>query len=89
MTTWSEEEDGRLNLVHGDSFIQWVEWPADGSRVRSESIQPFGAATTRPASPHYTDQMALYASQRLKPVRFWEEDVRANAASSKRVSNAR
>ncbi len=89
MTTWTVEEDGRLSLRHGDSFIQWVEWPADGSRVRSESIQPFGAATTRAQSPHYTDQMELYATERLKPVHFWEEDVRRHAESTRRVTNAR
>lgn len=89
MTTWTVADDGRLSLRHGDSFIQWVEWPEDGSPVRSESIQPFGAATTRPESPHYTDQMELYANQQMKPVRFWEKDVRANAASTRRISNAR
>ncbi|EAQ29218.1 penicillin amidase family protein [Erythrobacter sp. NAP1] len=88
-TTWRIDDDGRLSLVHGDSFIQWVEWPADGGRVKSESIQPFGSATTRPESPHYTDQMQLYVDHKLKPVRFWEEDVRAHATSTRRVSNAR
>lgn len=88
-TTWEVDEDGRLSLVHGDSFIQWVEWPRDGGRVFSRSIQPFGAATTRPESPHYTDQMQMFIEHRLKPVRFWEEDVRASAASSRTVTNAR
>lgn len=54
-TTWEFNDDGRANLVHGDSFIQWVEWPADGGKVSSRSIQPFGVAITRPKSPHYTD----------------------------------
>jgi len=87
-TTWEVEEDGRLSLVHGDSFIQWVEWPADGGKVRSRSIQPFGAATTRPESPHHTDQMELFAAKKLKPVHFWREDVMANAKSRKTVTNA-
>ena len=81
-TTWRVEDDGRLSLVHGDSFIQWVEWPAPGNeeeRVTSRSIQPFGAATTRPDSPHYTDQMQLYVDHKLKPVHFWRDDVEANA----------
>ncbi|MEM7690528.1 MAG: penicillin acylase family protein [Pseudomonadota bacterium] len=89
-TTWKVEDDGRLSLVHGDSFIQWVEWPAPGGesegegekgekRVTSRSIQPFGQATTRPDSPHYTDQMQLYVDHKLKPVHFWREDVEANA----------
>ncbi len=80
-TTWEVDDDGRLSLVHGDSFIQWVEWPAPGKpgRVTSRSIQPFGAASTRPGSPHYTDQMQLYVDHKLKPVRFWRNDVEAHA----------
>ena len=88
-TTWRIDDDGRLSLVHGDSFIQWVEWPTDGGRVFSRSIQPFGSATTQPDSPHYTDQMQLYVDHQLKPVRFWEEDVRQAAQSSRIVTNAR
>ncbi|QIQ86882.1 acylase [Erythrobacter sp.] len=88
-TTWEVDEDGRLSLVHGDSFIQWAEWPADGGRVTSRSIQPFGSAITRPDSPHYTDQMELYAAKKLKPVHFWREDVLGHAKSRKTVTNAR
>ncbi len=51
-TLWDAEPDGRLKVRHGDSFIMFVTWDKAG-RVRSESIQPFGAATTRPQSPHY------------------------------------
>lgn len=78
-TTWRVEDDGRLRLVHGDSFIQWVEWRA-GERVRSQSIQPFGAAISRPESPHHTDQMELFVNHQLKPVHFWLEDAIANAS---------
>ena len=77
-TTWDVEEDGRLSVKHGDSFILFVEW-APGKRVQSESIQPFGAATTRPQSPHHTDQAPLFVARKLKPVHFWREDVLANA----------
>ncbi|NVE94762.1 acylase [Altererythrobacter lutimaris] len=77
-TTWRVDDDGRLSLVHGDSFIQWVEWKT-GERVFSRSIQPFGAATTRPESPHYTDQMQLFIDHKLKPVNFWREDALAAA----------
>ncbi len=73
-TTWDVDEDGRLSLKHGDSFIMWIEW-APGARVTSRSIQPFGAATTRPASPHYTDQMKLFVDHKLKPVHFWRESI--------------
>lgn len=85
-TTWDVAEDGRLSLKHGDSFIQWVEW-LPGQPVRSQSIQPFGAATTRPASPHYTDQMKLFVDHKLKPVHFWRTDVVSHARARYRVTN--
>jgi len=88
-TTWEVDDDGRLRLVHGDSFIQWVEWPSDGGRVSSRSIQPFGAASTRPDSPHYTDQMQLFVDHKLKPVHFWRDEVIANAKRRYIVSNSR
>lgn len=78
-TTWDVADDGRLAIKHGDSFIHWAEW-LPGQRVTSRSIQPFGAATTRPDSPHYTDQATLFVQHRFKPVHFWREDVLANAA---------
>ncbi|WP_428027227.1 acylase [Altererythrobacter sp.] len=77
-TSWDVDEDGRLNVKHGDSFIMWVEWH-EGEPVQSHSIQPFGAAVTRPDSPHYTDQSRLFAEHKLKPVHFWRKDVLANA----------
>ena len=86
------DEDGRLSLKHGDSFIMWVEWQP-GQKVVSRSVQPFGAASTRPESPHYTDQMKLFVEHRLKPVHFWRDDLLAildtRRHSVKTVTNAR
>jgi len=59
--------DGRVRGAGGDSFVMLVEWGPDGV-VRSESMQPFGAAIGRPASPHYADQVAPFAAGRWKPV---------------------
>lgn len=78
-TLWDVEPDGRLKVRHGDSFIMFMTWDRDG-RVRSESIQPFGAATTRPDSPHYNDQAPLFVAHRLKPVLFDPEALRASGA---------
>lgn len=86
-TTWDVDDDGRLSLKHGDSFIMWIEW-LPGKPVSSRSIQPFGAATTRPASPHYTDQMQLFVEHKLKPVRFWRDDILANASTRRTITNA-
>ena len=85
-TSWNVDPDGRLSVKHGDSFIMLIEWGRDG-RVRSESIQPYGAATTRPGSPHYADQAALFVARRFKPVWFTRADVAAHAKSRTMVSN--
>ncbi|GAA4643162.1 acylase [Pontixanthobacter gangjinensis] len=85
-TLWDVDDDGRLSVRHGDSFLMFVEWEP-GKRVRSQSIQPFGAATTRPGSRHYTDQAQLFADHKLKPVHFWRVDALENATRRKTVSS--
>jgi acyl-homoserine-lactone acylase len=85
-TAWDVMEDGRLSLRHGDSFLMFIEWPANGS-VRSQSVQPFGSATTRPRSPHFTDQMEMYVRHALKPVHFNRTDVLENAIRRYRVAS--
>lgn len=78
-TLWDESpDDHRLLVKHGDSFLMFVEWPNDGA-VRSRSIQPYGAATTRPTSPHYADQAALFVEKRTKPVYFTRESLEGHA----------
>jgi acyl-homoserine-lactone acylase len=78
-TLWDvDEKDGRFAVRHGDSFIQFVEWDADGN-VTSRSIQPFGAATTRPESPHYADQAKLFVEHKTKPVYFTREQLMPHA----------
>ena len=85
-TLWNVDDDGRLSVRHGDSFLMFVEWEP-GKRVRSESIQPFGAATTRPESPHFADQAALFVRHELKPVHFWRVDALKNAANTRTVTS--
>ena len=85
-TLWDIDDDGRLSLRHGDSFIQFVEWDAEG-KVTSRSVQPFGAATTRPESKHYTDQMQLYVDHKLKPVWFDPAELEKHKTSDKVISN--
>ncbi|MGB5779395.1 MAG: penicillin acylase family protein, partial [Allopontixanthobacter sediminis] len=85
-TTWDVDDDGRLSVKHGDSFVMFVEWE-QGKPVRSQSIQPFGSATTRPDSPHYSDQSTLFIQHRLKPVHFWRVDAERNAVSRKTVTS--
>jgi len=86
-TLWDVEDDGRLSVRHGDSYIMFIEWAKDG-KVHSRSIQPFGAATTRPDSPHYTDQMQLFVDKKLKPVWFDPADLEKHKTSDKMVGTA-
>ena len=74
---WDVAEDGRFAVKHGDSFLMFMAWDRQG-RVRSRSIQPFGAATTRPDSPHYADQAALFVRKQTKPVWFSPAALRGN-----------
>ncbi|MBK7161662.1 MAG: acylase [Sphingomonadales bacterium] len=76
-TMWDgEQADGKMRVRHGDSFIMLVRWDKAG-KVVSDSIQPYGAATNRPDSPHYTDQMKLYAAGKFKPVHFeWADALK-------------
>ncbi|WP_242098808.1 penicillin acylase family protein [Sphingomonas sp. CROZ-RG-20F-R02-07] len=77
MALWDEAPDGRLAVRDGDSFVMFMAWDQQG-RVSSRSIQPFGTATTRPNSPHYTDQAPLFAAHRTKPVLFTRAQLRGN-----------
>jgi acyl-homoserine-lactone acylase len=77
MALWDEADDGRLLAKHGDSFVMFMAWDRQG-RVSSRSIQPFGAATTRPTSPHYTDQAKLFVRHQTKPVWFRPSELRGN-----------
>ena len=71
------QEDGRLKITDGDSYVLLVIWEKDGS-VRSMSVHQFGSATIREDSPHYADQAPLLAQRQLKPVWINETDIRVN-----------
>ncbi len=76
-SVWDKaEKDGKGRVKHGDSFIMLVRWDKAG-KLESQSIQPYGAATTRPKSPHYTDQMKMFAAGQYKPVHFEWADALA------------
>ena len=58
----------QTSVVGGDSFVMIVNWDAAG-QVVSQSVVPYGSSN-RTGSPHYSDQMSLFANQRFKPVHF-------------------
>jgi len=52
-----------------------------GDRVRARSITPFGVSLD-PGSPHFTDQMALYAAGELKPMWFNRDELEGHTERS-------
>jgi acyl-homoserine lactone acylase PvdQ len=54
-----------------------IAWDAEG-QVQSYSIHQYASATQAEDSPHYADQVALFARRELRPVWFDEADIRAN-----------
>lgn len=72
---YSKKDEARGKRVAdlGDSFVMVVEWDAKTGAVHSESISPFGSAIERPESKHYSDQSALFAAEKFKPV--WFDDA--------------
>jgi acyl-homoserine-lactone acylase len=46
--------------------------------VISHSIQPYGAAVSRPTSPHYSDQAPLFVRHELKPVWFSTAELKGH-----------
>ena len=71
------QEDGRLKITDGDSYVLMVIWDKDGN-VHSMSVHQFGSNTLHEDSQHYADQSPLMANRQLKPVWFDEADIRAN-----------
>lgn len=68
--------DGRLQARSGDSYIELVRYTREG--VQIESVNAFGASS-RPGDPHYTDQMALFVQQQLKPMTLDKAEILRNA----------
>ncbi|MBV6653046.1 MAG: penicillin acylase family protein [Mameliella sp.] len=70
------QPDGTLRPVSGDSYIQFVRFGPKG--VQIESINAYGVSA-RPESPHYTDQMAPFSRQELKPMTLDKAEVLKHA----------
>ncbi len=61
--------------VSGNSFIAAVEF---GKKVTARTVVT-GGESSDPASPHFTDQAAMYLNGKFKDVLFYPEDVKAGA----------
>jgi len=68
------EKDGRLKAVAGDGLVVYTTWDKNGKQSAG-MVHNFGAASSRPASPHYDDQAPLFAAEQFRPVALTREDV--------------
>ena len=68
---------GMLKTFVGDSYIILVDFDEEGT-PRIETINAFGSSN-RPDSPHYNDQMELWAGQKTKTMTLDREEIYKNA----------
>lgn len=61
--------------TRGNSFVAVVEF---GDRVRAKAVTA-GGQSGDPASPHFDDQIELYARGEFRPVYFYPEDIETAA----------
>ncbi len=64
--------------TNGNSFVAFVEF---GDTLRAKSITA-GGLSSNPNSTHFNDQLALYKDGKFRDVRFYRNDVEANAKST-------
>ena len=64
----------RIYGDRGNSFVAVVEF---GPRLKAKSVLA-GGESGDPASPHFTDQAAMYARGEFKDVLFYKDDVEKN-----------
>ena len=80
-------KDGVMPAFAGDTHIMVADWAPDGT-LQVDSIMQFGAATTRPGSPHYADQAPLFADGHYKRMPMTLAEVERAAVSSYRPGEA-
>ncbi len=76
-------KDGKVQVTHGESYIQLVKFSSKGTEI--ESIISYGSSDNED-SPHYDDQMEKYSKFQTKKMSFDREWVLNN---SKRIYNPR
>ncbi|MEI9996437.1 MAG: acylase [Rhizomicrobium sp.] len=75
----TQQDDGTLTAVDGDTFIMFVTWDRQG-KLSSQSIHQYGSATLDVNSPHYADQTPLFVKMQMKPVWFTEDALKGHIA---------
>ena len=72
---------GVLNAFAGDTHIVVADWAPDGSGT-VDSIHNYGSATLDETSPHYNDQVELFAKGDYKRVAMTLEEVLAGEVTA-------
>ena len=71
-------KDGKLRAVSGESYIMLIRYSKDGPEI--ETVIPYGNSSD-PSSPHYTDQMRMYAEKKLKIMTLDKDEIFLNATN--------
>ena len=69
-------KDGKVKVVSGESYIELVRFTPQGPKI--ESVISYGSSD-HPESPHYNDQMELYAQFKTKKMSLDKATVYAQA----------
>jgi acyl-homoserine-lactone acylase len=75
--TNGQENEGRRYCGGGTSYAMIVDFKPP---TRAVSILPYGISEN-PDSPHFADQLPLYAEGRYKPAWFWPQEILDNCSS--------
>ncbi len=65
---------GKMNAFAGDTHIMYADWDEAGT-LALKSIHQYGAATTDETSPHYNDQVPLFAKGEYKAMPMTLDEV--------------
>ena len=65
-------KDGKVKVVSGESYIELVRFSDKGTEI--ESVISYGSSDHQD-SPHYNDQMELYAGFKTKKMSLDKETV--------------
>ena len=77
--TASKYRNGKIQVTHGESYIQLVKFSNKG--VEIESIISYGSSDHKD-SPHYNDQMELYSKFKTKKMSFDKDYILKNARTT-------
>ncbi len=68
-----DEKKGIFKIVNGDGYIQMVKF-AKNEMPEVYSINAYGASS-KPDSPHYTDQMQMFQNEEFRKMTFDKKEI--------------